>query len=106
MRMNAILEKTDDGAFTGRAASLDFDVNITILPITGKTKDTAPDYRVIGKSPRGMDVEIGAGWNKTSQAKKPYVSVTADFGFGDMNLNLVQRQDGTFTLIPYADREA
>ena len=105
MRMNAILEKTDDDAFTGRVASLDFDVNVTILPNAAKKEGTnAPDYRVVGKSPRGMDIEIGAGWNKISQAKKPYVSVTADFGMGEMNLNLVERQDGTFTLLPYADR--
>lgn len=68
--------KTEDGHFTGRIETLTFAVDVNFVPVTEKTKERAPDYRIIAVY---TGAEIGVGWNETSQrTSKPYISVKID----------------------------
>ncbi len=104
MKVTGTFEKMDDGVYTGNIASLDFDYPIILEPVEGeKANGKAPDYRVLGKSPGGTAIDLGAGWSKTSQAKNPYVSFSVDLGrCGAFNLNLVS-MNGVLTVIEWAD---
>ena len=63
--------KTSAG-FNGTIQTLNLKAKVSIAPVE-KSSDTAPDYRVyIDK------VEIGAGWTRTSQGKREFVSVKID----------------------------
>ena len=50
MSINGTLTRTDDGAYTGWIADLTFDVIVTLIDNTFKTKDSHPDYAVMGKA--------------------------------------------------------
>ncbi len=106
MKITGTFEKMDDGVYTGNIASLDFDYPIILEPVEGeKANGKAPDYRVLGKSPGGTPIDLGAGWSKTSLAKNAYVSFTVDLGrCGAFNLNLVS-MNGVLTAIEWADSQ-
>ncbi len=89
--------------YTGNIASLDFDYPIILEPAEGeKANGKSPDYRVLGKSPGGTSIDLGAGWSKNSQAKNNYVSFTVDLGrCGAFNLNLVL-MNRVFAVIEWA----
>ncbi len=64
--------KTAGSSFTGTIETLNFRADVVFEPITGKG-EKSPDYRVTG----GL-TELGAAWNETSRAGKPYLSVRLD----------------------------
>jgi uncharacterized protein (DUF736 family) len=60
----AQLTEKSDGSMEGVFATLRVNAPITVLPNTNKSRDDAPDFRVINKR---TGFEIGAGWNRISQ---------------------------------------
>jgi uncharacterized protein (DUF736 family) len=62
----------DADKFTGTIATLAIKAKATIQKVA-KTNDQAPDYRVYAAG-----AEIGAAWAKTSEAKRPYLSIKLD----------------------------
>ena len=63
--------KTNAG-FNGNIQTLNLKAKVALTPVE-KSSDAAPDYRAyIDK------VEIGAGWTRTSQGKREFVSVKID----------------------------
>ena len=79
--------KREDGHYEGELRTLSIRADIAILPVTDKTSDNQPDFRVMSQ-----DIEIGAGWLRTSQTSgKPYVSLSVaapDFGARTLCANL------------------
>lgn len=63
--------KADDG-FTGVIKTLSVNVKAKLVAVEAEG-DNSPNYRIYAG-----DVELGAAWNKTSQADKAYVSVKLD----------------------------
>jgi len=67
--------KTETGAFEGDVETLTFGAALIIQPVE-KTADRAPNYRVYSAHTK---IEVGAGWNETSQKKgEPYISIKID----------------------------
>lgn len=86
--------KNGDG-FTGNVATLTLDANVQVKPAE-KTSEKSPDFRLfVGRA------EIGAGWRKTSNEKREYISIRID----DPSLaapilaNLCEMENGEFDLI-------
>ncbi len=94
--------KAQDGSFKGQLKTLSIRADILIQPNSRKSADTQPDYRVTSG-----DVEIGAGWNRRSEASgRDYVSLSLaapEFGPRRLYANLGRaagQDDGdTFALI-------
>ena len=64
--------KDENGAFKGQLKTLSIRAEITLTPNASKATDAQPDYRV-----HSGDVEIGAGWNRRSEASgRDYVSLS------------------------------
>lgn len=63
--------RTADG-FTGRIRTLALDLEVIAVEQV-KDHDKAPDFRFYTGG-----LEFGAGWNRTSQADRPYVSCKLD----------------------------
>ena len=62
-----------DGSMEGVFATLRVNAPITVLPNANKTREDAPDYRIVNKR---TGFEIGAGWNRVSQRSgEEYLSV-------------------------------
>jgi uncharacterized protein (DUF736 family) len=80
-----------DESYQGHIETLTWNTSATIEPVTGKTGEKGPAYRV-----RGGRCEIGAAWKKTSQAGKAYLSVTIDDPSfpAPINANLFETPDG------------
>ena len=80
---------SSNGNFSGTIQTLAFKVKAEIKAVE-KSGDNAPDYRVlVGKA------EIGAGWKRTSEAQREYVSVKIDdpsFA-APLYANLIERDD-------------
>lgn len=53
-----------DGSMEGVFATLRVNAPITVLPNANKSREDAPDFRVVNKR---TGFEIGAGWFRTSQ---------------------------------------
>jgi uncharacterized protein (DUF736 family) len=53
-----------DGSMEGVFATLRVNALITLIPNTNKSREDAPDYRVVNKR---TGFEIGAGWHRISQ---------------------------------------
>ena len=81
--------KDANGAFKGQLKTLSIRAEITITLNARKAADTQPDYRVLSG-----DVEIGAGWNRRSEATgRDYVSLSLaapEFGPRRLYANLGQ----------------
>jgi uncharacterized protein (DUF736 family) len=79
--------KREDGRYEGELKTLSLRADIAILPITDKTSDSQPDFRVMSQG-----IEIGAGWNRVGQTSgKPYVSLSIaapEFGSRTLFANL------------------
>lgn len=68
-------EKNENGVFEGRIQTLTFQAELQFLPELEKTKDTAPDFRIVA----GEDhIEVGAGWFKKAKSGKSYISCKID----------------------------
>jgi uncharacterized protein (DUF736 family) len=64
--------KDENGAFKGQLNTLSIRAEITLEPNASKATDAQPDFRV-----HSGDVEIGAGWNRRSEASgRDYVSLS------------------------------
>ena len=62
-----------DGSMEGVFATLRVNAPIAVLPNAHKSREDAPDYRVINKR---TGFEIGAGWNRVSpRSGAEYVSI-------------------------------
>lgn len=71
--MTTIGTFTRDGEnYTGIIHTLTLNVAVTIKSET-KSSDKAPDYRIYS-----LGAEIGAAWEKISEANKPYLSIKLD----------------------------
>ena len=85
--------KNDDGSFKGQLKTLSISAEIAIVANRGKSADTQPDYRVLSDG-----VEIGAGWNRRSEASgRDYVSLSLaapEFGPRRLYANLGQAAGG------------
>ena len=69
----AQLTEKSDGSMEGVFATLRINAPIAVLPNASKSRDDAPDYRVINKR---TGFEIGAGWNRISpRSGAEYVSI-------------------------------
>jgi len=65
--------KTETSGFRGVIHTLTLNAEVTFEPITDKTKDQMPDFRL-----SAGDIEIGAAWKKSSEAGTAYLSVNID----------------------------
>lgn len=85
-----------NGGFTGTLRTLTLNVKVKLVP-NDKTSENAPDYRlqVVGGA------EIGAAWKKTSQADRPYLSVSLDDPSfpSAIYARLLEGEDGTHALL-------
>ncbi len=94
--------KAQDGSFKGQLKTLSIKAEISIIPNSRKAHDAQPDYRVLSG-----DVEVGAGWNRRSEASgRNYVSLSLaapEFGPRRLYANLGRAAGGddgdTFALI-------
>jgi uncharacterized protein (DUF736 family) len=81
--------RTETGSFKGQLKTLSIKVGIEVVANIGKTRDVQPDYQVLAG-----DVEIGAGWNRRSEATgRDYVSLSIaapEFGPRRIYANLGQ----------------
>ena len=61
-----------DGSMEGVFATLRVNAPITLIPNTNKSREDAPDYRIVN---RRTGFEIGAGWHRISrQTGEEYIS--------------------------------
>lgn len=94
--MTTIGTFTRDGdGFVGTIATLAIKAKAAIKP-NAKTVEQAPDYRIYAAG-----VEIGAAWSRTSEAKKPYLSIKLDdpsFA-GSIFCRLVTTDEGNHLLV-------
>lgn len=64
--------RDENGSFKGNLKTLSIRADVAIVPNTGKTGDTQPDYRVLSG-----EVEIGAAWNRRAESSgRDYVSLS------------------------------
>lgn len=92
---NFIQFDTDDldaAKGNGLISTIDRDLDIHVVPFDSSNQK-APTHRVYAKSPRGYDIEVGGIWKKTSEAKKPYYTLSIKrLGF-NANLGRYPGQD-------------
>lgn len=67
--------KTEDGIFEGRLQTLTLTADLRFIPVSEKTNDTQPDFRIIDAN---TEIEIGGGWFDKTQDEKPYISANID----------------------------
>ncbi len=67
--------KNESGEFEGRIATLTIEAYIKLEPVAQKTKDRAPDYRIVSVD---HEAEIGGAWNEISKDRNPYLSCKID----------------------------
>lgn len=81
--------------YAGTVRTLNVNVKVKFVP-NEKESDKAPDFRVLSGS-----YEIGAAWQKTSQANRPYLSVSLDDPSFPATIyaRLVETDDGIYSLI-------
>jgi uncharacterized protein (DUF736 family) len=63
----------ENGRFEGTLGTLTVRARLSIVPVSTKTSDDQPDYRVYAGR-----FELGAGWRKTSDRGNDYVSLVLD----------------------------
>ncbi|HBP5605537.1 TPA: DUF736 domain-containing protein [Pseudomonas aeruginosa] len=84
--------------FTGQLRTLTLNVKVKVKLIPNDKGDTenAPDFRL-----QAAGHDIGAGWKKTSEAGRPYVSVSLDDPSfpATVYARLIENEDGTHDLI-------
>jgi len=59
-------EAIETSKATGTIATIDWDLDITLVPNEG-SKSNSPTHRIVAKSPRGHDIECGAVWKKQNK---------------------------------------
>ena len=85
--------KDSSGSFKGQLKTLSIRAEITSVANGRQANDAQPDYRVLSG-----DIEIGAGWNRRSEASgNTYVSLSLaapEFGPRRLYANLGRAADG------------
>ena len=77
---------------TGLLSTLERDIEIKVIPFNS-TNPKAPTHRVFGRSPRGLDIEIGGIWKKSNAENKPYYSLSVKSLKLNANLGRFPGQD-------------
>jgi uncharacterized protein (DUF736 family) len=88
--------RATDGTFSGTIKTLALAIRVRLIPAEKKT-DKAPDLRVVAG-----DIELGAGWQKTSRDNRDYHAITLDDPSfpAPIYANLVQDKDAdSYSLI-------
>ncbi|MFG8922157.1 DUF736 domain-containing protein [Pseudomonas aeruginosa] len=82
--------------FTGQLRTLTLNVKVKLIPSDKADTENAPDFRL-----QTVGHDIGAGWKKTSEAGRPYVSVSLDDPSfpATVYARLIENEDGTHDLI-------
>jgi len=82
--------------FTGTLRTLTLNVKVKLVPNDKGDNENAPDYRL-----QAASHDIGAAWKKTSEAGRPYVSVTLDDPSfpATVYARLIEGENGTHDLI-------
>ena len=82
--------------FTGQLRTLTLNVKIKLIPNDKGDTENAPDFRL-----QAAGHDIGAAWEKTSEAGRPYVSVSLDDPSfpATVYARLIENEDGTHDLI-------
>ena len=76
----------------GLISTLERDVDIKVVPFIS-TNPKAPSHRVFGRSPRGLDIEIGGIWKKLNTEKEIYYSLSVKSLKLNANLGRYPGQD-------------
>ena len=71
MQLGIFTKDASSGVLSGSIRTLSTTVDLVEITPTPKRTAASPDFRVLG--PNGSD--FGAGWNKLSEAGKPYISL-------------------------------
>ena len=84
-------DKDGDG-FYGKISTMTLSIACSIKPAKRKN-DTSPTHRVFTKSGSGLD--IGAGWQSTSQNGNEYISIKLDCPAlpAPVQANLIEKDD-------------
>ncbi|HCI4054895.1 TPA: DUF736 domain-containing protein [Pseudomonas aeruginosa] len=82
--------------FTGQLRTLTLNVKVKLIPNDKGDTKNAPDFRL-----QAAGHDIGAAWKKTSEAGRPYVSVSLDDPSFSATVyaRLIENEDGTHDLI-------
>ena len=85
----------NDG-FAGTVRTLTLNVKVKLVPNDKGNNESAPDFRL-----QAAGHDIGAAWKKTSEAGRPYVSVTLDDPSfpATVYARLIEGENGTYDLI-------
>lgn len=59
--------------YHGQIKTLRLAAELKLTPIADKPTEKSPDYRILRDN-----IEIGAGWNKKTKEKRPFVSILLD----------------------------
>lgn len=100
-------KKIETAAGSGLISTLDFDLDVTAEPVQIDHKD-APTHRIMGKSPRGHDIECGGIWKKKNKQTGEYYFTLSIRG-RNFNANLgkaaFQDDDSLQAIIPWGPKE-
>ena len=85
----------NDG-FIGTVRTLTLNVKVKLVPNDKGENESAPDFRL-----QAAGHDFGAAWKKTSEAGRPYVSVTLDDPSfpATVYARLIEGENGTHDLI-------
>lgn len=86
----------DKDGFTGTLRTLTLNVKVKLVPNDKGSSENAPDFRL-----QAAGHDIGAAWNKTSEAGRDYLSVTLDDPSfpAPVYARLIEGEGGTHDLI-------
>ncbi|MCX5565813.1 DUF736 domain-containing protein [Alcaligenes phenolicus] len=86
----------DKDGYTGTLRTLTLNVKVKLVPNDKGENDKAPDYRL-----QAANNDIGAAWQKTSEAGREYLSVTLDDPSfpATVYARLIENEDGTHDLL-------
>ncbi len=86
----------DKDGYTGTLRTLTLNVKVKLVPNDKGENDKAPDYRL-----QVASNDIGAAWQKTSEAGREYLSVTLDDPSfpATVYARLIENEDGTHDLL-------
>ncbi|ABM31282.1 DUF736 domain-containing protein [Paracidovorax citrulli] len=86
----------DKDGYTGQLRTLTLNVKVKLVSNDKGDSENAPDFRV-----QAAGHDIGAAWKKTSEAGRPYVSVTLDDPSfpATVYARLIENEDGMHDLI-------
>ena len=86
----------DKDGYTGSLRTLTLSVKAKFVPNDKGGNENAPDFRI-----QATGDDVGAGWKKTSEAGRAYVSVTLDDPSfpATVYARLIEEEDGTHNLI-------